>query len=49
MAYVNEAYGPYGFIDKTGNIVIPYKWVEVENFHDGFAMVKGTPMESMTL
>lgn len=31
--------GKYGFIDKTGKIVIPAKYDEVWNFGDGVALV----------
>lgn len=29
----------YGFIDKTGKWIVPSKYNEVENFHDGFSKV----------
>lgn len=30
----------YGFLDKTGKTVIPFKWDYAADFHQGFAMVK---------
>jgi hypothetical protein len=30
----------FGFIDKTGKVVIPYTWEEVEDFADGVARVQ---------
>ena len=32
--------GEKGFIDKKGNIIIPFQYKEVGNFHDGLAAVK---------
>ena len=32
--------GKKGFIDKTGNIVIPFRYKDAGNFHDGLAAVK---------
>lgn len=30
----------YGYVDKQGNIIIPYKYIEAEKFQGGFAKVK---------
>lgn len=35
-----ETNGNWGFIDKTGKVVIPFNNLEVENFSEGFAMVR---------
>ena len=40
MTTVQNEYGEYGYIDKTGKIVAPYKWVDAENFYDNGASVK---------
>ena len=32
--------GKYGFIDKTGKVVIPCQWEDVDNFSEGLAYVK---------
>ena len=29
----------WGFIDKNGENVIPCKWLDVENFDEGYALV----------
>jgi len=30
----------FGFMDKTGNVVIPLMYDEAEDFHEGLAWVK---------
>ena len=40
LAYVEDAKGKCGFIDETGEVVIPCKWKCVWNFYDGLASVK---------
>ena len=32
--------GKWGFIDKMGNVVIPFKCEEIWNFEDGLAYVR---------
>jgi hypothetical protein len=42
--YVNEDYDPtglWGFMDKTGNMVIPQEWFWAEPFYEDLAAVKG--------
>ena len=36
---VAEKYGKYGYIDKTGNIVVPFKYDRAWNFSEGLARV----------
>lgn len=43
----NENHNKYGFIDKTGNVVIDYQFDQVEDFHDGLAIVKIDGKEGM--
>jgi hypothetical protein len=40
LAYVQDK-GKYGYIDKSGNVVIPCKWNSADNFSYGKAKVKG--------
>ena len=37
---VCDDHGKYGFIDKTGKVVIPCKWKDVGWFSDGLAIVR---------
>ena len=39
LAYVRGKNGLFGFIDKTGELVIPYKWKNAESFSYGLAAV----------
>lgn len=39
LAYYKDANGKYGFIDKTGKVVIPCQWEFVESFSEGLAAV----------
>jgi len=40
LAWVKDANGKWGFIDKTGRLVIPCQWVEAERFSEGLAVVR---------
>ncbi len=37
LAVVMDANGKYGFINKTGKVVIPCKWESAGDFHEGLA------------
>ena len=41
LARVNGTNDKWGFIDKTGRLVIPCKWNYIDSFCDGLAMVQG--------
>lgn len=41
LAMVQGTNGKWGFIDKTGRLVIPCKWNYIDSFCDGLAMVQG--------
>ena len=45
--WFNENEDKYGFIDKTGNVVIDFQYDQVEDFHDGLAIVKIDGKEGM--
>jgi len=40
LAAIENEDGKWGYIDKTGQVVIPCQWEETEYFSDGFASVK---------
>ena len=40
LALVQDANGKWGFIDKTGKVVIPCKWNEAWDFDEGKACVR---------
>ena len=40
LAYVEDAKGKCGFIDETGEVVIPCKWVDAYGFSGGLVDVK---------
>ncbi len=40
LAIVQDSNGKCGYIDKTGNLVIPCKWEVVGDFHEGLAIVQ---------
>ena len=42
LAGVMNDNGKWGFIDKTGKVVIPYKWNNVQWFRNGEARVQMT-------
>ncbi|MBX7395943.1 WG repeat-containing protein [Clostridium chauvoei] len=39
MSFSNNAYGPYGYIDENGDILIKPKFYSADNFKDGVAIV----------
>ncbi len=39
LAPVQNSSGKYGYIDKTGNIIIPCQWEKAEGFSKGLALV----------
>ncbi len=39
LAWVVDAHWKYGFIDKTGKLVIPCKWRQAFPFREGLAVV----------
>ena len=39
MAGVEDEHGKCGFIDKTGEVVVPCQWEYAESFSDGLASV----------
>ena len=39
LAAVKDANDKYGFINKTGKVVIPCKWRWARDFHEGLAAV----------
>ena len=41
LAYYKDANKMYGFIDKTGKMVIPCQWRSVGNFSEGLALARG--------
>lgn len=40
MARVKDSNGKYGFIDRTGKLVISCQWKDARDFNDGIAYVQ---------
>ena len=37
---MQDACGKWGYIDKTGKVVIPCQWENARTFSEGFALVR---------